>query len=480
KAMKMFKRKGGCLVELGVQSLDKGVLRKIKREMPPDAVKKAVRIIKKAGLKLGVQVMLGLPGDTLEKSIATAEKLIKLKPETARIYPTLVIKGTELARQYKKGIYKPLTPEEAIEQSSTILDIFEKRGIKVIRIGLHPSKDLDSKSAMIAGPYHHAFGEMTRARSMRNKILDAVKDRYVANRSHIEIHAPRKKFNLISGHKGREKRFLEEYFKVPVLLRSNNILQAKSRRYNITVKDVRKDIALIDPRMPKAAKEKLKKMNYYLAEVPLHKKLPKPIKGHVDMMFFKTKDLNIYEPSLENIAKLLRQNGHKCVKGSSIKPNKYPKDILYNACSIGKHIIHYHGKIEKKIKEIKANHIPVAQGYTKCSIIPVDNKHIITSDPGVKKEWEKRGGKALLISPGYIKLPGYKTGLIGGATGVTGKAIFFVGTLSKHPDGSAMREFIKKAEKSVIELYKGPLYDTGTIFLFEAKPRTVLKVFLGM
>ncbi|MBU1006955.1 MAG: radical SAM protein, partial [Candidatus Omnitrophica bacterium] len=109
KAMKMFKRKGGCLVELGVQSLDKGVLRKIKREMPPDAVKKAAGNIKKAGLKLGVQVMLGLPGDTLEKAISTAEKLIKLKPETARIYPTLVIKGTELARQYKKGIYKPLT-----------------------------------------------------------------------------------------------------------------------------------------------------------------------------------------------------------------------------------------------------------------------------------------------------------------------------------------------------------------------------------
>jgi histone acetyltransferase (RNA polymerase elongator complex component) len=105
--MSLFKKKGGCLVELGIQSLDRDVLSKSGRPMKLRTVENAVRRIKDARLELGVQVMLGLPGDTLEKSVKTAEVLVKFKPKTARIYPTLVIKGTALAELYKKSKYKP-------------------------------------------------------------------------------------------------------------------------------------------------------------------------------------------------------------------------------------------------------------------------------------------------------------------------------------------------------------------------------------
>ncbi len=471
KAMARFKKKGGRMVELGIQSLDKEVLKKIKRETSLDSVKDAARCIKKAGLRLGVQIMLGLPGDNLQKSIYTAKKLIKLKPETARIYPTLVIKGTGLARQYKKGKYKPLSLEHAIAQAAIITDIFERSDVRVIRIGLHPSRDLDSKATMLAGPYHPAFGEMVRSRQMRNKIIGAIKDKYVANRSRIEIHAPGNMFNLISGHKKEEKKFLEKHFGAPVILR-------KGARFGI--KDIRKDIVIIDPRMPRLAKYRLKKLNYHAVEAPLHDKLQRPIKGHVDMMLFahlfKAKPwtasvqglaLNriVYEPQLENIAGLLRQNGYRCVKGERIKSSKYPKDIIYNACAVDSHIIHYKGKIEKNIREIKTGHILVGQGYAKCSIVPVDKKHIITSDKGIKDAWEKRGGKALLIEPGHVKLPGYRTGFIGGAAGVDEKKVFFVGSLDSHPDGQAIRDFIGRCGRDIIELYPGPLYDVGTIVI---------------
>ncbi|MBU4311415.1 MAG: radical SAM protein [Candidatus Omnitrophica bacterium] len=456
KAMKRFKKKGGRLVELGIQSLDKEVLRKVKRKTSLASVKNAAKCIKKAGLRLGVQIMLGLPGDTLEKSIDTAKKIVKLRPETVRIYPVLVIKGTELARQYKKGKYKPLSLEHAITQAARITDIFEDKGVKVIRIGLHPSRDLDSKATMLAGPYHPAFGEMVRSRKMRDRIINTVKYRSVANRSRIEIHAPRNMFNLISGHKKKEKKFLEEYFGAQIILR---------RAAKFRIKDVRKDIAIIDPRMPRPAKDRLKKLNYHAVEAPLHDKLQRPVRGHVDMMLFRYKDKVIYEPRLENITELLRQNGYKCVKGERIKSSKYPKDIIYNSCAMDRCIIHYKGKIEKNIKEIKTGHILVPQGYTKCSIIPIDKKHIITSDKGIKDAWEKRGGKALLIEPGHVKLPGYRTGLIGGATGTDEKKVFFVGSMDSHPDGQAIRDFIRRCGRYIIELYPGPLYDVGTIVI---------------
>ncbi|NQV04849.1 MAG: hypothetical protein HQ532_05040, partial [Candidatus Omnitrophica bacterium] len=110
----------------------------------------------------------------------------------------------------------------------------------------------------------------------------------------------------------------------------------------------------------------------------------------------------------------------------------------------------------------------VSQGYAKCSIVPVNKKSIVTSDKGIRDAWERSGGKALLIRPGHVKLPGYKSGFIGGATGVTERSIFFVGRLDFHPDAQAMRDFINKAGKNIIELHDGPLYDVGGVNLFEA------------
>ncbi|MDP2918414.1 MAG: radical SAM protein, partial [bacterium] len=162
KSIKLFKKMGGCLVELGVQSLDKEVLKKCNRMVDFNIIKTACRIIKSSGLDLGVQVMLGLPGDTLLKSINTAKKLIELRPKTARIYPAIVIRGTKLAELFRKGRYKPLSMEQAVHWSANVCDVFEKSGVKVIRIGLHPSKDLDSKGVVLAGPYHPRFGQMAR------------------------------------------------------------------------------------------------------------------------------------------------------------------------------------------------------------------------------------------------------------------------------------------------------------------------------
>jgi radical SAM superfamily enzyme/signal recognition particle subunit SEC65 len=461
KSMRMFKKKGGRLVELGIQSLDKDVLKNIKRIMTFKTVKDAAGRIKRAGLELGVQVMLGLPGDSLEKAIKTTKKLIRLKPKICRIYPALVLKGTELAESFKKGDYRPLSMDDAVEQAAVIADVFENAEVKVIRIGLHPSEGLDSQKTVLGGPYHRAFGEMVRARQTRDKVIKSIKDKYVPNRSYIEIRAPKNMFNLISGHRKTEKEFLEKYFGVSVVT-----MLSFPRMTHLQIRDVRKNIAFIDPRMPEDAKEKLKRLNYYLKEAPFHPGLAEPVKGHADMMIFRYKNNVIYEPRLEDVAALLRQNGYKCLKGEDIKSSVYPEDIMYNACAIGGHVIHYDGKIEENIKKLKCKFLPVKQGYAKCSIVPVDNNRIITSDKNIKKTWEKNGGAALLIKQGYIKLPGYNSGFIGGASGVNDRFVVFTGRLNTHPDGRAIADFIKGAGKGIIELYDGPLYDTGTIMFF--------------
>ena len=402
KSIKLFKKMGGCLVELGVQSLDKLVLKKANRLMDFKTIKNAADIIKKHKLDLGVQVMLGLPGDTLEKSINTARKLLELKPKTARIYPAIVLKGTGLGKLFKKKKYRPLSMEQAIEWSSKVCDVFEKGGVKVIRIGLHPSKELNSKGVVLAGPYHPRFGQMARSAQVWGK-----------------------------------------------------------------------PIAVIDPRMPTEAKLRLKQMGYYVAEVPLHPKLAGPVKGHPDMMVFSCGKKVIYEPHLEKIAGLLRDNGYECIKGEKIESKNYPKDIIYNACNIGKYIIRYDGKIEKNIENLKVKFIKVKQGYVKCSIVQVDDRSIITSDKGIKDIW---GENALLVSSGNIKLPGYDTGFIGGASGVHKDRVFFIGALKNHPDGRLIRDFIEKRGKKVVELYDGELFDGGSILFFDYHPTPCVAV----
>lgn len=147
-------------IELGAQSMDDGVLIKSGRGHSVQDIIDSSELIKAAGFKLGLQMMLGLPGDTYEKCIGTAKQITALKPTDVRIYPTLVIKGTELAKLYKKGKYEPLAMQKAVMWTKDIYKIFETAGLNIIRVGLHPSEELSDKKSLLAGPYHPSFREL--------------------------------------------------------------------------------------------------------------------------------------------------------------------------------------------------------------------------------------------------------------------------------------------------------------------------------
>lgn len=188
-------------IELGAQSMDDEVLRANYRGHTADDIVRASNLIKDFGFELGLQMMTGLYLDTDDKAIQTAEKIIALKPETVRIYPTVVLKGTMLADLYKKELYKPQTVDDAARLCTQLLPMFEEAGIKVIRLGLHSSPDI--KKNMVAGAFHDSFGEIVQSRFMLNRILEYPPATY-------EIKVNPKSISKLKGQQKRNIYFLME------------------------------------------------------------------------------------------------------------------------------------------------------------------------------------------------------------------------------------------------------------------------------
>ncbi len=147
-------------VELGVQSMVEEVLRCSKRGHTADDVMKAVELLHGGDFEVGIQIMVGLPGDDATGSAHTFDRVIRLNPHFVRIYPTLVLKGTLLEKWYRSGRYTPLSLKEAVDLCKMAFLKFHRAGIPVIRLGLQSSPELEMGDSVVAGPYHPAFGHL--------------------------------------------------------------------------------------------------------------------------------------------------------------------------------------------------------------------------------------------------------------------------------------------------------------------------------
>lgn len=165
-----LKRYGVGVIELGVQSMDREVLDIAERGHSPEEVIKSSGLIKDYGIKLGLQMMVGLPGDTLDKDVYTAKEIIKLNPDFVRIYPALVIRNTYMEYMYRQGLYRPLEVEEAVEVCKVLYGLFERSGIPIIRMGLQATEQINTGGDVVAGPFHPAFRELVEA-SLMNDML---------------------------------------------------------------------------------------------------------------------------------------------------------------------------------------------------------------------------------------------------------------------------------------------------------------------
>ncbi len=241
--LKRLKKYNVKTIELGVQSTNDYILSKCQRGHTFADVKKASKLIRWHGFILGHQMMVGLPESTELDEINTAKDLIKLKPKIVRIYPVLVIRGTELEEEYNKGEYIPLTVEQAVERSKEAMKLFNKANVEVIRLGLQNTEEISDpttdKSQVVAGPYHPAFRQLVEGSMWYDEIVNQIK-KFNTKVMKVKIIANPENVNNIIGHKKENIVKLKDTYEVDVVVEPDE--QMKKGKFKIEIEKTYEDI----------------------------------------------------------------------------------------------------------------------------------------------------------------------------------------------------------------------------------------------
>ena len=223
--LKRMKKYHVKTIELGVQSTNNYILSRCKRGHTGEDVKKASKLIRRYGFILGHQMMVGLPESTKQDEVNTAKELIKLKPKIVRIYPVLVIKDTELAKEYENGEYTPLTVGQAVERCKEIVNLFNTNKINVIRIGLQNTEEISDpkteKSSVVAGPYHPAFRQLVESSMWYDVIVNEIK-KINDKVKKVKIKANDININNIIGHKKENIMKFKEVYNVDIIIEKDD------------------------------------------------------------------------------------------------------------------------------------------------------------------------------------------------------------------------------------------------------------------
>lgn len=230
KRLKKYKVK---TIELGVQSANDYILKRANRGHTFEDVKKASKMIRWNGFKLGHQMMVGLPESTRIDEINTAKALIKLKPKIVRIYPVLVVKNTKLEKEFEDGTYEPLPLVQAVEICEQLVRMFADKKIEVIRVGLQNTDEItepgEGKSEVVAGPYHPAFRQLVESGMWYEAIVGKIKKLNVKVKE-VEVTVNPIDANNVIGHKKDNAKKLKDIYDVDLILKQDeNIKQGKSK-----------------------------------------------------------------------------------------------------------------------------------------------------------------------------------------------------------------------------------------------------------
>lgn len=164
---------GVTSIELGAQSMDNSVLELNKRGHTAEDVCTASTLIRQSGFSLGLQMMTGLYGSCEQSDINTARRFIAIKPDTVRVYPTVILQGTDLANYYLSGKYQPYTMDRSVALCARLILMFEQAKIRILRLGLHYSDSLAANS--LGDNYHPAFKELCENKIFFNSFLEKSK-----------------------------------------------------------------------------------------------------------------------------------------------------------------------------------------------------------------------------------------------------------------------------------------------------------------
>lgn len=234
KRLKKYKVK---TIELGVQSANDYILKRANRGHAFEDVKKASKMIRWNGFKLGHQMMVGLPESTRIDEINTAKALIKLKPKMVRIYPVLVVKNTKLEEEYKQGKYEPLPLVQAVEVCKELVRMFADKKIEVIRVGLQNTDEIaepeNKESEVVAGPYHPAFRQLVESAMWYDAIVGKIKKLNVKVKE-VEVTVNPVDSNNVIGHKKENVLKLKDTYDVDLILKQDETVKQGKSKIEIT------------------------------------------------------------------------------------------------------------------------------------------------------------------------------------------------------------------------------------------------------
>ena len=200
--------------------------------------------------------------------------------------------------------------------------------------------------------------------------------------------------------------------------------------------------------------------------LPLDPRLAPPVRAHADMLAFSFRgELFLEEVYLCENQEILATWGIPIRPARTSRSSEYPRDIGLNALSVGRYLFCNARHTAREILGLEAEIVDVAQGYAACSTLVLAPDLLITADPSIARAAEKRGLDVLPIAPGHIRLPGYDTGFIGGASAVMGDTAYFFGDPSTHPDFARIEEACVQSQLKMQALLDSPLTDLGGVRL---------------
>lgn len=208
KRLEILKSRSVLTVELGAQSMDNQVLSLCQRGHTAEDTTRAIALLKEYGFRVGIQLLPGLPGDSRRSHQQTISRVLSSKPDMVRLYPALVVRGTELYRWYMEGRYRPLTLQEAVDICAESCMRLETAGIPVIRMGLMSSPSLLEEGRIAAGPWHPSFGFLVRS-SIYHKII-APGLTNPGNATSIKVQVPQNEIPLLRGYRNQGLRWIEQ------------------------------------------------------------------------------------------------------------------------------------------------------------------------------------------------------------------------------------------------------------------------------
>lgn len=477
-SLRLLREYGVTTIELGAQSLDDEVLKLSGRGHTAADVERASRMICEAGFDLGLQMMTGLPGDTKEKSLITAQKIIELGAKCTRIYPTLVIKGTKLEDLYQQGLYKPQSLKEAVSLASELYVIYRDADVEIIRMGLHPSENLTEGNDLLAGPYHTSFRQLVESEIWRkhfeffcdswysNGIIpkkEGVTIAVLDDTLRIEVNA--EELNHAIGYNGSNRDFLLAKF------RNVNFISKNVNRLSI-IGEPDRALIIAAKGIPLPAKNELAKTGQLIlleGNSPVYKS----ISNHPDIYICQGPGKAVISPDTPPvIQETLRDLDFPFVWGISEPVKQYPGSAKYNAVVTKRLIIHNFKITDPAILEVfsEQERVHVKQGYTRCNLLPLELPggaiRFITSDQGIKKVLDNLGYEVLYVDPKRIVLKGQKHGFFPGCCGILNDVVLINGSLGTHPEGEVIRAFIHNTGFRTHELFEGRLTDVGSILSF--------------